>query len=211
MYQQLKGRLRQQGVGLVAVSKTKPAADILTLYNMGHRDFGENYVQELAEKAAQLPQDIRWHFIGHLQSNKVKIIAPFVHLIHGVDSEKLIRQIEKQGAKLQRSLSVLLQIHIAQEETKFGLLPSEASAVLAAAAQLPHVAVKGFMGMASFTSDKAKIFSEFMMVKNLYDEQKVTYPYLDTLSIGMSSDYEEATRAGSTLVRIGSALFGGRN
>ena len=160
-YQSVLQTLSSSHTTLVAVSKTKPAADIQILYDLGQRDFGENYVQELTEKEAILPKDIRWHFIGHLQSNKVKYIAPFVHLIHGVDSFKLLKEIDKQAAKCNRKIHCLLQVHIAQEETKFGLDEQELSEVVTALDTLQHVQVKGLMGMASFSNDTSKLREEF--------------------------------------------------
>ena len=215
---QISEELKVKTVTLVAVSKTKPASDILELYNLGQRDFGENYVQELVDKAAQLPTDIRWHFIGHLQSNKVKYIAPFVHLIHGVDSLKLLKEINKQAAKNNRTIDVLLQVHIAQEETKFGfdahelqqLLQTQAAEVLG----LSHVRVCGLMGMASFSDNTELVRSEFHNLKSVFDQYKSHTTgniQLSILSMGMSGDYMTAIEEGSTLVRIGSLLFGARN
>lgn len=201
---------------LIAVSKTKPVADILALYELGHRDFGENYVQELVEKQQKLPSDIRWHFIGHLQSNKVKYIAPFVHLIHGVDSEKLLREINKQGAKNNRTLQVLLQVHIATEETKFGLDEQELTHLLSqqVLAPLSFVRVKGLMGMASFSDDKSLVMQEFAGLKKLFNQYAnlvdSTYE-MEILSMGMSGDFDLAMACGSNMVRIGSLIFGARN
>lgn len=200
-------------VTLVAVSKTKPNEDIQALYELGQRDFGENYVQELVDKQAVLPKDIRWHFIGHLQSNKVKYIAPFVHLIHGVDSFKLLQEIHKQAAKHDRIIDCLLQVHIAQEETKFGMDENELEEALAGASGLPHVRVCGLMGMASFTDDQAKVRNEFRLLKTLFDkigEWPVVNGEWTQLSMGMSGDYALAIEEGSTMVRIGSLLFGAR-
>jgi len=198
---------------LVAVSKTKPADDIQALYDLGQRDFGENYVQELADKQSVLPPDIRWHFIGHLQTNKVKYIAPFVHLIHGVDSFKLLKEIDKQAGKLDKTIHVLLQVHIAQEETKFGMDEAELETALREAGQLKHVCVRGLMGMASFTSDTGVVRNEFQSLHSLFE--KYRRPSSDgcswsVLSMGMSADYTIAIEEGSTLVRIGSLLFGER-
>ncbi|SDX31812.1 hypothetical protein SAMN05444410_11343 [Hydrobacter penzbergensis] len=209
-YQSVLQTLSSSHTTLVAVSKTKPAADIQILYDLGQRDFGENYVQELTEKEAILPKDIRWHFIGHLQSNKVKYIAPFVHLIHGVDSFKLLKEIDKQAAKCNRKINCLLQVHIAQEETKFGLDEQELSEVVAALDTLQHVLVKGLMGMASFSNDTSKLREEFRTLKSLFDRYKNTQQPWSVLSMGMSSDYTIAIEEGSTLVRIGSLLFGAR-
>jgi pyridoxal phosphate enzyme (YggS family) len=198
---------------LVAVSKTKPAEDILELYNTGHRDFGENYVQELVAKYESLPRDIRWHFIGHLQSNKVKYIAPFVHLIHGVDSEKLLVEINKQALKYNRKISCLLQVHIAMEETKFGFDGAELMSLLHEGFinGLPNISVKGLMGMASFTDDMNVVEKEFKQLKELFDTAKMQQPSFDTLSMGMSADYQLALACGSNMIRVGSLLFGARS
>jgi pyridoxal phosphate enzyme (YggS family) len=208
MYLEIMEELRKRKAILVAVSKTKPVEDILALYELGHRDFGENYVQELLEKQAILPKDIRWHFIGHLQTNKVKAIAPFVHLIHGVDSYKLLSEINKQGQKINRCINVLLQIHIAREETKFGLDENEVKEILdTGLSGLSFVSVKGFMGMASFTEETQQVQNEFHYLKGLYDQ----HPQMQTLSMGMSGDYKLALQEGSTMVRVGSLIFGERN
>lgn len=196
-------------VSLVAVSKIKPVEDINALYQLGQRDFGENYVQELVEKEAALPKDIRWHFIGHLQSNKVKYIAPFVHLIHGVDSLKLLKEISKQAAKNSRTIDCLLQVHIAQEETKFGMDESELKEVFAAVDTLTHIRLCGLMGMASFSDDQDKVRAEFAALKNLFDRFAGSADW-KILSMGMSGDYAMAIEEGSTMVRIGSLLFGAR-
>jgi len=200
---------------LVAVSKTKPVSEIKELYELGQRDFGENYVQELTEKQSQLPQDIRWHFIGHLQSNKVKFIAPFVYLIHGVDSFKLLKEINKQAQKNNRVINCLLQMHIAQEETKFGFSEEESDALFAnkELKELQNIKINGLMGMASFTEDLNKVKGEFAQLKRLFEKYK---PFagqnaeFSVLSMGMSSDYKTALEEGSTMVRIGSLLFGAR-
>jgi pyridoxal phosphate enzyme (YggS family) len=205
-------------VTLVAVSKTKPVEDILELYNLGQRDFGENYVQELVEKHEQLPKDIRWHFIGHLQSNKVKYIAPFVHLIHGVDSFNLLKEINKQALKNNRIIDCLLQIHIAKEETKFGFEAHELKQLhdtsTGSVHEFKNVRVIGLMGMASFSDDKEIVRNEFRNLKMIFDAntQLSTFNFqLSTLSMGMSADYKIALEEGSTMVRIGSLLFGERN
>jgi len=182
---------------------------------MGHRDFGENYVQEMVDKAAQLPEDIRWHFIGHLQSNKVKYIAPFVSLIHGVDSLKLLTEINKQAAKRERVIDCLLQVHIAEEETKFGLDEDELKFLVSQfpSLSLENIQVKGLMGMASFTDNLDKVRQEFRHLKQIMDRFKnAEMPgfSIDVLSMGMSSDYKIAVEEGSTMVRIGSLLFGAR-
>ncbi len=204
------------GVTLVAVSKTKPNDMILEAYEAGQRDFGENYVQELTDKAEQLPKDIRWHFIGHLQSNKVKYIAPFVHLIHGVDSFKLLQEINKQALKNQRIIDCLLQIYIAKEETKFGLSFEECQAVLNSEAfkDLNNIRIKGFMAMASNTNDRQVIRKEFTSLKQFNDllrTQSFPHTELTILSFGMSGDYQIAIEEGSTMIRIGSSIFGERN
>jgi len=217
-YKAIADELKQKRITLVAVSKTKPAEDIQELYNLGQRDFGENYVQELVDKHTQLPQDIRWHFIGHLQSNKAKQIAPFVHLIHGVDSIKLLKEINKQAAKANRVIDCLLQVHIAKEETKFGfdegeLLNTNKPEWETNLHELKNVRVIGLMGMASFTEDKEKVREEFEFLKLLFDKFSALLPEgndLSTLSMGMSADYTIAIEEGSTMVRIGSLLFGAR-
>jgi PLP dependent protein len=218
-YQQISTALSLKNVKLVAVSKTKPVADIFELYKLGQRDFGENYVQELAEKHLLLPHDIKWHFIGHLQSNKVKYIAPFVHLIHGVDSFKLLKEINRQGLKYHRVIECLLQIHIAQEETKFGLNEQELDELVQAMQQvdgtdqLLYVKITGLMGMASFTEDASKVRGEFKYLSSLFDKHSKLHTsnfHLKTLSMGMSADYKIAIEEGSNLVRIGSLIFGER-
>ena len=206
-YNELAKELNEKKVTLVAVSKTKPVEDILALYELGQRDFGENYVQELTDKQAALPKDIRWHFIGHLQSNKVKYIVPFVHLIHGVDSFKLLHEINKQAAKNDRIIDCLLQVHIAKEETKFGMDDAELADAISKANDLKHLRVKGLMGMASFTEEMQQARKEFIYLKSLFDK----YDRLEILSMGMSSDYTVAIEEGSTMVRIGSLLFGARD
>lgn len=203
---------------LVAVSKTKPTEAIQALYDLGQRDFGENYVQELVEKRAQLPSDIRWHFIGHLQSNKVKYIAPFVHLIHGIDSVKLLQEVNKQAAKASRSIPVLLQVHIAREETKFGFDEQELETIFNTnfhqdVNKLQQISIEGFMGMASFTNDETVVRNEFKHLKHLFDKYaqgQTPRTNFQTLSMGMSGDYKIALEEGSTMVRIGSLLFGSR-
>ena len=195
---------------LVAVSKTKPIEDILELYEAGQRDFGENYVQELVDKHVALPADLKWHFIGHLQSNKVKYIASFVHLIHGVDSIKLLLEINKQAIKFNRTIDVLLQVHIAQEETKFGFNEEELNDVFSLQS-FSNLRLRGLMGMASFTDDQDKIRNEFKNLHSLYDQFSKSNSNFDILSMGMSSDYQMAIEEGSTMVRIGSLLFGERN
>ncbi len=214
-YQQIKAILDAAKVNLVAVSKTKPNEDIQALYDLGQRAFGENYVQELVDKEAALPKDIHWHFIGHLQSNKVKYIAPFVHLIHGVDGEKLLQEINKQAIKNNRVISCLLQVHIASEETKFGFDSSSLLELIDSGrlSNYPNVEVKGLMGMASFTTNQAVLKNEFEGLAATFNQvkSKLNLIHFDTLSMGMSSDYLLAIQEGSTLVRIGSLLFGARN
>ena len=236
-YKKINEELNGKNIALVAVSKTKPAQEILELYKLGQRDFGENYVNELTEKYEQLPKDIYWHFIGHLQSNKVKYIAPFISLIHGVDSDKLLIEIDKQARKNNRVVGCLLQVHIAKEETKFGLNEKELHELLTNVTNLPNVHIRGLMGMASFTDDINIIRSEFKFLKSLFDEYfpqnnqgderfktKASHPRsegsfipafggvkgLPVLSMGMSADYKIAIEEGSNMVRIGSLLFGNR-
>lgn len=194
---------------LVAVSKTKPAAEIQAFYNEGQRDFGENYVQELVDKEAALPKDTRWHFIGHLQSNKVKYIAPFVHLIHGTDSLSLLKEINKQAKKNNRIIDCLLQVHIATEETKFGF--DEKELLDLNTGQFENVHIKGLMGMASFSNDMELVRNEFRNLKKLYDKLSTYNFQFSILSMGMSGDYKIALEEGSNMVRIGSLLFGERN
>lgn len=215
-YQQLISVLGQTKTTLVAVSKLKPAIDIQSLYDLGQRDFGENYVQELVEKQSVLPKDIQWHFIGHLQSNKVKYIAPFVHLIHGVDSFNLLKEINKQAAKINRIIPCLLQVHIAEEETKYGLDEKESIELMemVTAQQLNNIRIDGLMGMASFSDNEAKVRAEFKNLKVLFHLLKQCYfladDHFNTLSMGMSGDYQMAIEEGSNMVRIGSLLFGNR-
>lgn len=202
---------------LVAVSKTKPLEDLQEAYACGIRDFGENKVQELQAKQPEMPEDTRWHMIGHLQSNKVKYIAPYVYLIHGVDSFKLLKEINKQGKKIDRIISVLLQIHIAEEETKFGFDRKELMEMIQDSefTSLTHVKVKGVMGMATFTDDTSQIRKEFKSLKTLFEEVKKlelpSFVEMEEISMGMSGDYQIAQEEGSTMVRIGSAIFGSRN
>ena len=197
-------------VTVVAVSKTKPTDAIQEAYDAGHVDFGENKVQELCLKHETLPKDICWHMIGHLQRNKVKYIAPFVHLIHGVDSERLLNEINKQGAKNDRIIDVLLQIHIAEESTKFGFSYEEAEAVLSKAKELENVRITGLMGMASYTDNTAQLTAEFSGLQDFYNRLKATNKWT-TLSMGMSNDYKLAVDLGSNMIRVGSLIFGSRN
>jgi PLP dependent protein len=209
---QLKNKLPKQ-VTLVAVSKTKPNHLIMEAYEAGQRDFGENYVQELVEKQEQLPKDILWHFIGHLQSNKVKYIAPFVHLIHGVDSLKLLQEINKQALKNNRVIDCLLQMYIAREETKFGLSFGECETLLSSVTfkELKNIRILGFMAMASNTDDEDVIRNEFRSLKQFAAKTiSILNSSFSILSYGMSSDYQLAIEEGSTMVRIGSSIFGSR-
>jgi len=203
-------------VKLIAVSKTKPVEDIIEAYNCGQRLFGENKVQEIVPKYEQLPKDIEWHFIGHMQSNKVKYIAPFISLIHGVDSTKLLETIDKEAAKNNRVINCLLQVHIAREETKFGFDRDELMSFFSNKQYLNynHVKICGLMGMATFTDDFAQIHSEFRNLADLFKIIKSSYfsleQYFSELSMGMSDDYKIAIEEGSTMVRIGSNIFGNR-
>lgn len=214
----LRDETKAQDVTLIAVSKLKPVADIRELYDLGQRDFGENYVQELADKQPQLPGDIRWHFIGHLQSNKVKYIAPFVYYIHAVDSYKLLQEINKQAEKNNRIINCLLQIHIAEEDSKFGLDEKEVTDLLefyaANKSSFKNIVICGLMGMATFTDDEAIVRKEFQKLKSIFDIAKKYYfignDSFNTLSMGMTDDYKIAMEEGSTMVRIGRALFGMR-
>lgn len=205
-----------ENVTLIAVSKTKPISEILELYTLGHRDFGENKVQELVTKFEELPKDIKWHMIGHLQRNKVKYIAPFVYLIHAVDSLKLLKEINKQALKNNRIINCLLQVKIASEETKFGLSKEEVSNLLLADdfKTLQNIKIIGLMGMATFTKDTVQIKKEFCELKDIFNSVKnIKYPNCEItqLSMGMSNDYQIAISCGSTMVRIGSLIFGNRN
>lgn len=204
--------LEDAGVSLVAVSKTRPPADVKKFYDYGHRDFGENYVQELVAKSEELPSDIRWHFIGHLQRNKVKDIAPFVHLIQGVDSERLLKEINKQAVRNNRNIDVLLQLHIAEESSKFGFDKEEVRTLLPHLAMYSHVKVRGLMGMATFTDDMEKAGREFGGLHAFFAECKNNPAAADwdILSTGMSADYEVAIQNGSNMIRIGSLIFGER-
>lgn len=204
-----------ENVTLVAVSKTKPVSDILEAYEAGQRIFGENKVQEMCDKQPQLPDDIEWHLIGHLQTNKVKYIAPFVALIHGVDSLKLLKEIDKQAQKNNRVVSCLLQIYIAEEETKFGLNEDELAEIINSNEfkNLQHIKVIGFMGMATYTEFDEQIRKEFTHLKSIFDKYKSLKTQnleLKTLSMGMSGDYQIAVECGSTMLRIGSSIFGSR-
>jgi pyridoxal phosphate enzyme (YggS family) len=211
---QIKSQLPNH-VTLVAVSKTKPVADLMEAYHAGQRIFGENYVQELVEKHEILPKDVQWHFIGHLQSRKAKLIAPFVNLIHGVDSLKLLQEINKEGKKNNRVIDCLLQIFIAEEDTKFGLDENELNEVLNSEEfkNLENIRIVGLMGMATFTDNKDQIKKEFQNLKTIFDkisQLKTENCQLKTISMGMSGDYQLAIECGSTMVRIGSSIFGNR-
>jgi uncharacterized pyridoxal phosphate-containing UPF0001 family protein len=234
-YKSIIAELKEKNVTLVAVSKTKSAEEILELYDLGQRDFGENYVQELLEKYPRLPKDIRWHFIGHLQSNKVKLIAPFISLIHSVESLKLLKEINKQAKANNRKIDCLLQVYIAKEETKFGLDAEEVKEIIdrienenvkgetpisstnytnsKSGDLFPHICVKGLMGMASFTDDLQIVRNEFDFLKSLFDQfSRLSFVNCEwsILSMGMSADYKIAVEEGSNMVRIGSLLFGKR-
>lgn len=198
-------------VRLVAVSKTKSIAEIKASYEAGQRIFGENKIQEMASKWEALPKDISWHMIGHVQRNKVKYMAPFVDLIHGVESLKLLQEIQKQALKNNRVQRCLIQIRIAEEESKFGLPPDQLNAVLEAAESMSHVEVIGLMGMATFTEDQAQIATEFKSLNSLFETSKKNWPKLTTLSMGMSGDYPLAIQCGSNMIRVGSKIFGERN
>ncbi|HYV95239.1 MAG TPA: YggS family pyridoxal phosphate-dependent enzyme [Chitinophagales bacterium] len=234
-YSEIKKYCEEKGVTLVAISKTKTPEEILAVYDRGQRIFGENKVQELVEKHESpvlATKDIQWHLVGHLQTNKVKYIAPYVSLIHSIDSWKLLEEVNKQAEKCNRVIDVLLQIHIAQEETKFGLSFSEAKEIFhhPELKDLQHISIKGLMGMATLTEDETQIRKEFRSLKTFFDEMKLAIGNfqlakkelpksplqianckLQTLSMGMSSDYKTAIEEGSTMVRIGSAIFGERN
>ena len=196
-------------VTLVAVSKTKPSSYLLEAYNAGQRVFGENKVQELAQKANDLPKDIMWHMIGHLQTNKVKFIAPFVSLIHAVDSLKLLKEINKRAEQNNRVIKCLLQVYIAKESNKYGFDISEVNESIISAKSLKNIKIIGLMGMATFTDNKEQLVQEFNILKGLFETVK--NEHIDTLSMGMSGDYQLAIEQGSTMIRLGSAIFGHRN
>lgn len=216
MLAEILSKLAKTNTKLVAVSKTKPAAQILAMYEQGQRIFGENRIQELVDKQAELPANISWHAIGHLQTNKVKYIAPFVALIHSVDSLKLLKEINKQAARNDRTIDCLLQIKIAAEDSKFGLSESSALELLESEAyqQMKNIRIVGLMGMATFTDDQTQVREEFRQLKRFFDQVKVdffaTAPHFSEISMGMSGDFELAQAEGSTMVRIGSLLFGSR-
>lgn len=215
-YHAVNDEVRAAGATLVAVSKTKPVSMIRELYELGHRDFGENRVAELVEKQATLPNDINWHFIGHLQRNKVKAIAPFIHLIHAVDSPRLLREIDKQGRANDRAIPALLQYHIAEEDSKYGLRPDDPDALFAdlRPEDIPGVDIRGVMGMATYTDRDEQIAQEFDRLTTTFRYLKNKYfsgtPAFQQISMGMSGDYPLALQRGSTMVRVGSLLFGSR-
>lgn len=200
-------------VTLVAVSKTKPNEDLLAAYQAGQRIFGENKIQEMTQKFEDLPKDIQWHMIGHVQSNKVKYMAPYVSLIHGVDREKLLKEINKQAQKNNRVIDCLLQMHIAKETTKFGLNEEELNKIIEEnpKEKYPNIQLVGLMGMATFTHDKDQIKKEFSYLKQCYDQAAKQLEDFNILSMGMSGDYALAIETGSTMIRVGSKIFGDRN
>ncbi|WP_016988767.1 YggS family pyridoxal phosphate-dependent enzyme [Flavobacterium sp. ACAM 123] len=210
----IKNNLPEQ-VTLVAVSKTKPISDLMQAYDAGQRIFGENKIQEMEGKWEQMPKDIQWHMIGHVQTNKVKFMAAFVSLIHGVDSFKLLKEVNKQALKNNRIIDCLLQMHIAEEETKFGLDEEELNSILASSEfkEMKNVRITGLMGMATFTDNQDQVKKEFSQLKSIFDElqsQETENCQLKTLSMGMSGDYKPAIEIGSTMIRIGSSIFGAR-
>lgn len=209
--QDLKSNL-PEGITLVAVSKTKPISDLMQAYEAGHRVFGENKIQEMVDKQEQMPEDVEWHMIGHVQRNKVKYMASFVSMIHAVDSLKLLKEIDKHAAKHQRTIECLLQVKIAEEDSKFGMEEADLRSLLGSEEikELEHVKIVGLMGMATFTEDEAQLRSEFKGLKNLYDALSESQQFT-TLSMGMSGDYKIALDEGSTMIRVGSAIFGERN
>src|SRR4051812_1393831 len=217
-YIEIVDKLKPFGVQLLAVSKTKSVEEIQSLYDLGQRDFGENYVQELLEKQVHLPKDIRWHFIGHLQTNKVKLIVPFVYMIQSVDSLKLLLEIDKHASKNKRVVRCLPQIHIAREETKFGLDQAELDLLLLTVnrnrqeGRFNHSQISGCMGMASLTENKTQIREEFYQLRLIFEKIKTSFSSdpVDTLSMGMSSDFQIAMEEGSTMVRLGTLIFGQR-
>jgi hypothetical protein len=207
-----------ENVTLVAVSKTKPVSDLMEAYDAGQRIFGENKIQEMADKWEQMPKDIQWHMIGHVQTNKVKFMAPFVSLVHGVDSFKLLKEINKQALKNDRVIDCLLQMHIAKEETKFGLDEEELSSILDSSVfqEMKNIRIRGLMGMATFTDNQDQVKKEFLYLKSIFDLllNKDAINHVSTLpilSMGMSGDYKLGIECGSTMIRIGSSIFGGRN
>lgn len=210
----LRRQLESQGARLVAVSKFHPTEAIMSAYDGGQRDFGENRAVEFAKKARELPDDIVWHFLGHLQTNKVRMIMPHVSLIHSVDSDRLLRLIESEAARIGRTVDVLLQVHVAREETKFGFTPEELTEYVKELPQLPHVRIRGLMAMASNVDDTERVTDDFSRVRQVYDQLRqgamAANPDFDTLSMGMSHDWPLAVAQGSNVVRIGTAIFGER-
>lgn len=198
---------------LVAVTKTKPITDIMEAYRAGQRDFGENKIQEMTQKWESLPKDIKWHMIGHIQRNKVKYMAPYVSLVHGVDSLRLLKEIDKQAKINDRTIPCLLQIHIAEEDTKFGFDGTELMELISSGqlAGLENVKIVGLMGMATFTDNTEQIKKEFRNLKGIWEQVKLIYPQITELSMGMSGDYQIAIAEGSTMIRLGSSIFGSRN
>jgi pyridoxal phosphate enzyme (YggS family) len=216
-YQQLKTLCNENSAKLIGISKVHPVDKIKEVYDWGHRDFGENKAQELQEKQPSLPDDINWHFVGHLQSNKVKYIAPFVHLIHSIDSLKVLKEVDKEAGKNDRVVDVLLQVKIAREPSKFGFKDNEVLSLVDSEdfKELSNIRVCGLMGLASLTDDKTQLRSEFSFLRNLF-QRLASYHfqhkfYFKELSMGMSGDYEEALAEGSTMIRVGSAIFGPRS
>ncbi|MUU76863.1 YggS family pyridoxal phosphate-dependent enzyme [Winogradskyella endarachnes] len=210
--QQIKSTIPEH-VTLVAVSKTKPVSDLMEAYNAGQRIFGENKIQEMADKHAEMPKDIEWHMIGHVQRNKVKYMAEFVNLIHGVDSFKLLKEINKQAKKYDRTIDCLLQIKIAEEDSKFGMSVNDASQLLQSEefSELKNIKVVGLMGMATFTDNMKQVEQEFKFLNNTFSDLKNFNPDLKIKSMGMSGDYQLAINCGSTMIRVGSSIFGVRN
>ena len=208
----IKGSIPPQ-VTLVAVTKTKPITDIQEAYTAGHRDFGENKIQEMTQKWESLPKDIKWHMIGHIQRNKVKHMAPYVSLVHGVDSLRLLKEINKQAKINDRTIPCLLQVHIAEEDTKFGFDERELIELISSGqlVTFPNIKVIGLMGMATFTEDTQQIRKEFKHLKAILERVKSSYPHITELSMGMSGDYDIAIEEGSTMIRMGSRIFGSRN
>ncbi len=200
-------------VSLVAISKTKPNEDILEAYNEGQRIFGENKIQEMTQKWESLPKDIEWHMVGHIQTNKVKYMAPYVSLVHAVDRLKVLKEINKEAAKNDRCIKCLLQIKIADEDSKFGISAKKAREILNSDKfkEFKNVEVVGLMGMATFTEDMEQVKKEFLYLKQVFDDFRKDFPHFEVLSMGMSGDYKIAVESGSTMVRIGSAIFGERN
>jgi pyridoxal phosphate enzyme (YggS family) len=209
-YQAIADQLVGKNVTLVPVSKKKPVEDLMQVYEVGGRIFGENYVQELTEKHEQMPKDIEWHLLGHLQRNKVKYIASFINLIHSVDSLKLLREINKQAAKNERVINCLLQVFIAEEDSKTGMDENELPEALAALSDLPNVNVVGLMGISTFTDNKEVVTREFRHLRKMYDEGKGSHSEWNVLSMGMSGDWQLAIEEGSTLIRVGTSIFGAR-